>query len=224
MRRILLLGFLCGSLAFSSGCGLFHGHVHPNHLPSRDHCVVGCGTACGGCSVECGYRHGGGCVDSCGADPCSCGTCIEPCAAGCCETGCEVAGPCVRPCRGPLAFVLGLLHPKTYCGNACGDAYYGSFLSDPPDCCDPCDQCGNFTGGGTCAGGACGDVAYDYDGPIVDLENEGLATPSGSSCKHCAASNSNTSGATRSVARQSHGEPRVIGSRVVRSRPLNSRR
>jgi hypothetical protein len=27
------------------------------------------------------------------------------------------------------------------CGKGCGEIYVGEWLSDPPDCCDPCDQC-----------------------------------------------------------------------------------
>jgi hypothetical protein len=30
------------------------------------------------------------------------------------------------------------------CG--CGPSYYGPWISDPPDCCDPCDCAGHFTG------------------------------------------------------------------------------
>ena len=33
------------------------------------------------------------------------------------------------------------------CGKGCGEIYMGEWISDPPDCCDPCDQCyGQWTG------------------------------------------------------------------------------
>ena len=42
----------------------------------------------------------------------------------------------------------------------CGEAYLGEWRSDPPACCDPCDQCGRWNGGGcasgTCDSGSCG--------------------------------------------------------------------
>ena len=48
------------------------------------------------------------------------------------------------------------LHNKgTHC-RGCGDIYWGEWISDPPDCCDPCDQCGSFTGAGVCCDAGCG--------------------------------------------------------------------
>lgn len=32
------------------------------------------------------------------------------------------------------------------CQKGCGEVYWGDWISDPPDCCEPCDSCGNFTG------------------------------------------------------------------------------
>jgi hypothetical protein len=33
------------------------------------------------------------------------------------------------------------------CNKGCGEIYIGEWISDPPDCCDPCDQCtGCWTG------------------------------------------------------------------------------
>jgi hypothetical protein len=43
------------------------------------------------------------------------------------------------------------------CGRGCSDIYFNEWVSDPPDCCDPCDQCyGQFTGqrGPCCLGPA----------------------------------------------------------------------
>lgn len=42
------------------------------------------------------------------------------------------------------------------CGKGCGEIYWGEWYSDPPDCCDPCDDCGNWTGPhGFCNLGPC---------------------------------------------------------------------
>jgi len=35
-----------------------------------------------------------------------------------------------------------------FCGSQCGEVYRNEWFSDPPACCDPCDHCGNYTGGG----------------------------------------------------------------------------
>jgi hypothetical protein len=36
------------------------------------------------------------------------------------------------------------------CSGGCGEVYWGEWVSDPPDCCDPCNDCGHFTGGQCC--------------------------------------------------------------------------
>jgi hypothetical protein len=43
------------------------------------------------------------------------------------------------------------------CGKGCSEIYWGEWYSDPPDCCDPCDQChGCWTGPhGYCHLGPC---------------------------------------------------------------------
>ena len=53
--------------------------------------------------------------------------------------------------------------PCTWCGPSCGERYWGDFYSDPPDCWDPCDCHGNFTGGGchSCRNGHGGGYSRD---------------------------------------------------------------
>ncbi|HEY2413761.1 MAG TPA: hypothetical protein VGI40_16035 [Pirellulaceae bacterium] len=75
----------------------------------------------------------GGCND-CG--PNSCTSC-----AGYGNHGCQTCG----------IFGNGGLFPGLgscmSCGKGCSDIYIHEWISDPPDCCDPCDQCqGQFTG------------------------------------------------------------------------------
>jgi hypothetical protein len=65
-----------------------------------------------------------------------------------CGTCCKTVG-----CGGGIRQWL---HNKaTHC-RGCGEIYWGEWLSDPPDCCDPCDACGNFTGAGVCCDHGCG--------------------------------------------------------------------
>ena len=116
---------------------------------------------------SCGARHARVYAD-CGDDCCpdcgrplrerncrSCGTCGD--------CGCECMDPCGecsygRPWhRGPLSCMFALFTPAYWCGRGCGERYWGDFYSDPPDCWDPCDCHGNYTGGCRHCGGGYGD-------------------------------------------------------------------
>jgi hypothetical protein len=68
--------------------------------------------------------------DSC--DGGGCGSC--GCAVGCCPG---------RPLAGCLTRAL-------TCGSGCGDVYWDEWINDPPACCDPCDDYGNWTGNAYC--------------------------------------------------------------------------
>jgi hypothetical protein len=86
---------------------------------------------CGGCGIPGGWRSAGGC-DPCGAaGPCG------PMRSGAPfdRTYCVPASPSQHLC--------GLFGG---CGGGCGEVYWGEWISDPPDACDPCDQCGNYVG------------------------------------------------------------------------------
>ncbi len=39
------------------------------------------------------------------------------------------------------------------CRWGCGEIYWDEWLSEPPDCCDPCDECGNWAGPQSCCRG-----------------------------------------------------------------------
>lgn len=56
-------------------------------------------------------------------------------------------------------------------GPSCGQRYWGDFYSDPPDCSDPCDCHGNYTGGGNSWSGG---YASGYTGGYT-----------GGSCRNC---------------------------------------
>jgi hypothetical protein len=35
---------------------------------------------------------------------------------------------------------------KNYCAPSCGELFWSEWFSIPPECCDPCDDCGGFVG------------------------------------------------------------------------------
>jgi hypothetical protein len=96
--------------------------------------------------------------------------CDEPCSRPC--------GPCGRgtccdrtPC-GPLTFLFSIFNCNTWRGPSCGERYWGDFYSDPPECHDPCDTCGNYVGGS----------AYrNYSGSVGGYGSN----PTGGGCKNC---------------------------------------
>ncbi len=45
------------------------------------------------------------------------------------------------------------LNGRCFCGPSCCDRYWGEWISDPPHCCDPCNQCGHFVGPKCCGPG-----------------------------------------------------------------------
>ena len=94
-------------------------------------------------------------------------------ANGCCGSAFRV---CDGPCGGgndPCTWYPGkCLFEKAGCNSGCGKYYWSDWHSEPPDCCDPCDRCGNYAGRyyeGNCGGcgtcGGCGDGwGGDYGG------------------------------------------------------------
>lgn len=107
------------------------------------------------------------------------GCCCQDMGGGCGDGGCGLGGCGRRPlfCRpyeqrmaDSTAYECGTCCKTVGCGGGikgwlrnqatgckgCGDIYYGEWISDPPDCCDPCDNCGGFSGsGGTCCKTSC---------------------------------------------------------------------
>jgi len=137
----MLLGLMVGMLAGTTGCCLFHYKVcDPEHCCDVS-CGPTCGPACGGCAVPCEPACQPACEPACET---SCEPCCDPCAA----YGPPCGPPCAHPCKSPFAWIWCLFHTPAWCGPSCGEKYCGDYCSDPPDCCDPCDRCGNFTGFG----------------------------------------------------------------------------
>jgi hypothetical protein len=80
-------------------------------------------------------------------------------ANGCCVQRCETGGQASSPflhggeglcdsACGPQRSrgLIGCLRKLLTCGSGCGELYVDEWLNDPPDCCDPCDNCGNWIG------------------------------------------------------------------------------
>ncbi len=137
--------FLCCPLG---SCGAI---CEPTHCCDGAYCEQ-CGPACGVSGPACA-SCGDVCVDA------GCDTCCDPCGDTCCDPcggcGCDpCGGSCWSGC-GPLSWLFGGLSWGC-CGSGCGEFYWSDFYSEPPDCCDPCDRCGNWTGGSCGCGAACG--------------------------------------------------------------------
>jgi hypothetical protein len=92
-------------------------------------------------------------------------------ASGCCGSAFRV---CDGPCSGgggcdPCNWYPGkCLFDKIGCNSGCGKLYWSDWHSQPPDCCDPCDGCGNYAGRyyscDPCGGGGGWDGGWDNGG------------------------------------------------------------
>lgn len=200
MKRILLFSLFAGVMAASTGCGLFQSIFCYRPYVSNVGCETACGEGCDdGCEPACGPMRrpvrAAGYVSPRRAVLADCGDeCDAPCATPCRRANCRTCDPCSDPCgtgtyarpwhRGPLSCLFALFSPCTWCGPTCGQRYWGDFYSDPPDCHDPCDGYGNYSGGGcsscgghsgsgcsSCGGGSSGHYRAD-DGMTVTEEND----------------------------------------------------
>lgn len=81
-------------------------------------------------------------MQQCGPGGCGAGAAVGPCQS-CGRVGC--GGGCML---GPFA----LMHKMATCGAGCGRIYVNEWVNDPPDACDPCDDCGNWVGPRGCRG------------------------------------------------------------------------
>lgn len=100
-------------------------------------------------------------TDNCGS---SCESCGVSSYGGSCGDCADPRAPC-----GPLSILRSLFHPMTWDCGSCGERYWGDFHGDPPECCDPCDRHGNFTGAtmdgcNSCNSGSGGGYEVEYSG------------------------------------------------------------
>lgn len=114
-----------------------------------------------GCGIE---APCGDCAD-CGAAPCG------DCGPGPCS--CADALPDCQSCADPLFTLNGrnLLHAIFGCTGCDGEVYWSEWFSDPPDCCDPCDDYGHWIGRGLKPVGYASmapSLGPVVDGPVVE--------------------------------------------------------
>lgn len=158
MRFLIASMMLASLILMSTGCICGPGGYGPGGYAGGG--PIGCDSCgSGGCEPSCGF--GGYVEPSCGCGQPTCGFdggCGEP-SCGCGVAACD---PC---CINPCAAVCGLFRSIGSCifgcggcNSGCGALYIDEWASNPPDCCDPCDSYGQFTGGhGGCDGcGSCG--------------------------------------------------------------------
>jgi hypothetical protein len=184
-KRAIALVVASGLLAVAGGCNVWHALIYepfgPNSLCDSRRCGMRCGEVAG-CDAECvpgpvrGRYVRGPMAGPCGDE------CYDDCAGP----------PCNRCCGfgdGPLACIFSLFHPESYrgCGTGCGgcgERYWGDWYGDPPECCDPCDQHGNFTAGGWGGGGQYARRAASPM-PMSDSYEEGVPAPRPGGCRNC---------------------------------------
>lgn len=90
-----------------------------------------------------GRYGGGGVSDGCADGSCHGGSCNAP---ACSTPDCGDCGRCDLCCFNPLRSLFSAIH----CSSGCGEFYYDEWINDPPDACDPCDDCGNYVGPRCC--------------------------------------------------------------------------
>lgn len=159
--RTIFTAAAVACMAFASGC---------THTQWRQ--FHGCQGACGGCchhglrSAKCGSNCGHDCgplfrgdggkyfdsCDGCGDD---CGLGVEPACGMPVETGCGIAvepGCGMEACGGCRRHGIGcwqpckLLREIFTCDGCTGPMYWSEWYNDPPECCEPCDHYGHYTG------------------------------------------------------------------------------
>ncbi len=183
-KRISFL-LACCFLVSSAGCCTY---CRPGYCPGMvcdpDRCAADC------CEPTC--------------DPCR-QQCCDPCGDSCCDPCCHEQCGYYSPYHhyGVLTFLGRIFSPyHSWYGRSCGERYWGDFYGDPPDCHDPCDRCGNFTGRmGYCDNGCYGHGCYgrgypamarrggvygiDYScsGPVMDVHPEQLKPAAASNPK-----------------------------------------
>ena len=129
----------CGGACGSTACG--PAACVSTCEPVRDDCGTACGGACGG-------------------------ACSEPCETACGQCAGASSAACGLPC-GPLTWLFAILS-HGYCGESCGEVWWGDWDSAPPDCCDPCNRCGEYTGRGSPTCETCGTGGYAAEVRQID--------------------------------------------------------
>ena len=80
-------------------------------------------------------------TDACGCDDGACSGDLYPGTCGARSLG---------SCGGLSGFCLPLMSTRLACGSGCGGVYWNEWISDPPECCDPCSDGGCWVGPQPC--------------------------------------------------------------------------
>lgn len=177
MNSLVFVGLLYGVIASHDGGPTpILNHI----LPSRV-CDSGCGGTVRGVPGPCNSCYG---ADQ---DCSECGYEMRlPQRAGYVRSSsCGSCGACESPCRthaGPLSLIASVFTRDAWSCTGCGERYWGDFYSDPPDCHDPCDRCGNYTGRSTRWNGW-GSMGTGVSSS--SLSGYGSYSEGGSGCKNC---------------------------------------
>jgi len=109
------------------------------------------------------------------------------------------------------------LHDSLTCQSGCGgDLYMGDWASNPPDAHDPCDECGNWVGGGSGTGAAAARMGIP---PFIARSFGNIWGRRYHSCGHPACSDCGGVGIEAGEAieyHQPHPEPAVAEKSVLR--------
>lgn len=174
-------------------------------------CVGNCNNGCGGCcEPACG-------CSSCGEPCCGCGTgCGQGCAPSWCGSGtaCCPRKCCLKNygfccCCGHVVDAFCKCCP---CGGCSGEVYWNEWHNDPPYCQDPCNSCGQFTGG--CGGYGCNDGCC----------NGGCSTGS-CGCDGCTSQTGSTNGSAAYVRQTpAQAKPTQVATGIRPNPPANGYR
>ena len=82
-------------------------------------------------------------------------------------------------CGGPLCCLEKSYWRHHWGCSQCGEYYWSEWFNDPPDCCDPCNNCGDYVGKKPCSRCAQGPACSECVGPICS------ECSTGSSCSTC---------------------------------------
>lgn len=181
MKRTLLLCLVSFVAVATSGCACHPWVFGPGTVCEPSGCGPCSATACGPTACD------SACEPVC--DDCGEGACSEPCGTAC---GPDPCAACCPP-RGPLTWLFALLS-HGYCGPSCGEVWWGDWHGAPPDCNDPCDRCGEYTGRGVPACDSCG-------------QHTGGGAPACESCGGGYAGKVRRSGPTSVAASRASGNP-----------------
>lgn len=145
MKRTLAALVMAGLCVLGTGCancGWVYAPFGPGTLCTGAPCDGGCGSCAAPACAPCGGCEAPTCTSCAAPTPAACS--CEPACDSCDSCGVQCANTCASPC-GPLTWLFNVLNAG-YCGDGCGEIWWGDFHGAPPTCCEPCNRMGEWTG------------------------------------------------------------------------------